>query len=537
MAALAVLVAAGAVAVVLAGRGSGRLGAAAQTSSTQRQVTDRSTGQAGTTSTSVGSTSTTDHARAVAKLLSKVSVTPADRAHGVLASAVVTVKASIGRLAAVSVRSAQGATVAGALSPTGEVWKSTVGELVPSTHYTVSYELTGPGGLQAPGKAVFSTAAPAKSVTATVWPVPGLIVGVGEPITFTFSRPVLSYAAESSIVSHLHIAMSDPVPGGWHWFSAEELHFRPTSYWPVGEQVSVTGNLDGWRVAAGEWGSGPVTTEFAVGAKHVTVVNLTTHRMDVYDNGQLLYDWPISAGAPNWPTTEGTHIVLDREAVVRMDSATVGIPVNSPGGYNELVYWDVHIADAGEYVHAAPWDLSIQGQQNVSHGCINISPARAETFLHFSRVGDIVQVVGPGRAPRVTDHGLMDWSFPPSVVNWAPATVSRLSTPVSTTSPTTLPPPPAGAPFYPTTIPPNPTTSGTTPVSLTSTATTVATGPGVTTATTAPAGPGVTTATTVATGPGVTTATTAPAGRSPSTLGPTTTRSRGQVTGTVASSG
>ena len=46
----------------------------------------------------------------------------------------------------------------------------------------------------------------------------------------------------------------------------------------------------------------------------------------------------------------GMHIVLDRASVVRMISSTNGIPVNSPDGYDELVYSDVHISDSGEYV-------------------------------------------------------------------------------------------------------------------------------------------------------------------------------------------
>ena len=58
-----------------------------------------------------------------------------------------------------------------------------------------------------------------------------------------------------------------------------------------------------------------------------------------------------------------------------MVSSTVGIPVNSPNGYDEFVYDDVHISDSGEYVHAAPWSVHSQGVTNVSHGCINMSPS------------------------------------------------------------------------------------------------------------------------------------------------------------------
>ena len=46
---------------------------------------------------------------------------------------------------------------------------------------------------------------------------------------------------------------------------------------------------------------------------------------------------------------------------------------------------------------------------NVSHGCINLSPANAKTFFDFSRIGDVVFVTGSPRPPVVGDHGVMDW--------------------------------------------------------------------------------------------------------------------------------
>jgi hypothetical protein len=46
---------------------------------------------------------------------------------------------------------------------------------------------------------------------------------------------------------------------------------------------------------------------------------------------------------------------------------------------------------------------------NVSHGCINLSPANALAFFGFSRVGDVVVVTGSPRPPVVGDHGVMDW--------------------------------------------------------------------------------------------------------------------------------
>jgi hypothetical protein len=102
----------------------------------------------------------------------------------------------------------------------------------------------------------------------------------------------------------------------------------------------------------------------------------------------------------------GLHIAVYKSQVVRMVSTTPG------DSYDELVYWDVNITDGGEFVHAAPWSTGAQGFSNVSHGCINLSPANATAFYNFSMIGDLVNVVGSPRPPSTGDHGTMDWTTP-----------------------------------------------------------------------------------------------------------------------------
>jgi len=213
------------------------------------------------------------------------------------------------------------------------------------------------------------------------------------------------------------------VPGGWHWFSNHELHFRPQSFWPAGEKVTVVSDLGGWSAGNGLWGDGTNLTQFTVGNARISVANLATDQMTVTENGQTVAVYPFSGGRTTDPTMNGLHIVMDRESVVRMISSSNGIPVNSPDGYDELVYSDVHISDSGEYVHAAPWSVTSQGHRNVSHGCINLSPTDALKFFGFSRIGDVVWVVGGPRAPEFGDHGVMDWDTPWS--DWTPAVVHR----------------------------------------------------------------------------------------------------------------
>ncbi len=403
------------------------------------------------TTTTQRVTTTTSRAEALAVLRSRVVVAPANGAPHWSLSVPVSVRATGAKVERVHITGGPGTHVlAGALDPYTGVWHST-GTLFPSTTYTVAYVVAGrvgtATGLTAEGSRTFATPAPspAETISANVFPTPGISVGIGEPIIFMFSQPVDTYAAQQAVLSHLHISMSKPVAGGWHWFSSVELHFRPTHYWPVGDGVNVSGNLNDWDVGGGQWGAGTLSTSFIIGESRVSTVNLATHEMTVTQDGKVLYSWPISGGSTQYPTMNGTHIVMDRQSEVDMNSATVGIPQGSPGAYNEKVYWDVHISDSGEYVHAAPWSVGSQGFQNVSHGCVNLSPDRADVFFHLSRVGDLVQVLGGPRPAVMGDHGVMDWSFGPSSVTWTPANVTQLTTSV-TTIPTTTTPPPPGAP-------------------------------------------------------------------------------------------
>ena len=94
-----------------------------------------------------------------------------------------------------------------------------------------------------------------------------------------------------------------------------------------------------------------------------------------------------------------------------MDSATVGIPRNSPDGYYEKVYWDVRISNGGAFVHAAPWSVGDQGHRDVSHGCTNVSTANAKWIYDHSHVGDPVTVKNTPR--KVTlGNGWTDWTVP-----------------------------------------------------------------------------------------------------------------------------
>jgi lipoprotein-anchoring transpeptidase ErfK/SrfK len=358
------------------------------------------------------------------QLAAAVTVSPATGATAVALDVPVTVSTSMGKLSAVQVTTAAGTELPGTLAASKLSWRSTA-PLAPSSTYRVVATVARSDGVAAQRATTFTTLTPAALVTASVFPSDGMSVGVGQPVVFMFNHYVDTAAAQAAVLAHLSISMSKPVPGGWYWFSADELHFRPEAYWPAGEKVTVTGDLDGWDATNGRWGSGQIDDSFSIGDARISVANLQTEQMTVTLNGATVGVYPISGGRTEYPTMDGDHIVLDRESVVHMVSSTVGIPVNSANGYDEYVYDDVHISDSGEYVHAAPWSVGDQGRTNVSHGCINVSPANALTFFNFSRVGDVVEVVGGPRPPAVGDHGVMDWSTPWS--QWTAGTVHQLT--------------------------------------------------------------------------------------------------------------
>jgi len=320
----------------------------------------------------------------------------------------VVVVAGAGRLTAVRVTTTNGVPLAGTFAAPGKWWQSN-GILAPHVGYRVAATVEGSSGVTATSITTFRSSTPSANVDATVFPGDGLTVGIAQPIVIRFNHYINDPTARATVLGHFAITESRPVPGGWHWFSANELHFRPMKFWPTGEKVTLAADLSGWNAGGGMVGDGLVGTHFTIGDAHVSFANLATDQMTVSDNGRVIATYPFSGGRTQYPTMNGVHIVLDRESVVHMVSSTNGIPVNSPDGYDELVYSDVHITDSGEYVHAAPWSVSHQGHSNVSHGCTGMSTADAAWLYANTLVGDVVVYTG-GTRTLEPGNGITVWN-------------------------------------------------------------------------------------------------------------------------------
>ena len=304
-----------------------------------------------------------------------------------------------------------GSPVAGSTSPDGSEWVAG-NTLEPLESYALHVTYTDLNGKQHGEDTTISVADSEKHLNPVLDPAGGARVGVGQPAVVTFNRAVPD-AEKADVERRLTVSTTPAVEGSWHWVSANEIHWRPRDYWQPGTKVDFGIDLKHLYLGDGVWGDREAhETSFVIGSSHISKVDVKNHLMQVFDGGKLIKTFKISAGREDkWPTMGGVHIALDKAPVVIMDSATVGIPRNSPDGYYEKVNWDVRISNGGAFVHSAPWSVGDQGTRNVSHGCVNLAPAEAEWFFHFAQRGDVVDIFNTPRPPVRWDAGTADWNM------------------------------------------------------------------------------------------------------------------------------
>jgi lipoprotein-anchoring transpeptidase ErfK/SrfK len=146
------------------------------------------------------------------------------------------------------------------------------------------------------------------------------------------------------------------------------------------------------------WGTSSEIGKFEIGRSMVSLVNLKTHTMKVYQDGKLLRTIPVTGGKPGFTSRE-RHQGCARQGLLQGHGRhSIGIPKDSPDYYRLDVYYAVQVTRSGEFVHAAPWSTWAQGETNVSHGCIGMNTANGRWFYDRSIVGDIITTTGTDEA-------------------------------------------------------------------------------------------------------------------------------------------
>jgi lipoprotein-anchoring transpeptidase ErfK/SrfK len=332
-----------------------------------------------------------------------VAILPADGSHQVRPGAGVTVRATNGHVQKVVVSTTEGVVkqVAGGLNDSGTVWHR-AGTLLPSQGYTVVATAVSAGGQKVTASSSFKTLTPRKTAHVTLLEANNQAYGVGMPIMLTFSGRVTNRKAVERALS---VTTSKPVIGAWYWDRTWDgnttVSFRPKNYWSPGTKVRFTGHLNGIEVAKGVYATHDVHVNFHIGPSLIVRASTRTHYMDVYYKGRHFGHWPISTGRPGDDTPNGRYLTIEKANPTFMKGP----------GYALWVPWAVRVTWSGVYIHDAYWSVAEQGVVNVSHGCVNTSPAHAETYYKMELPGDPVIITGSPRA-GTWDNGWTQWFLP-----------------------------------------------------------------------------------------------------------------------------
>jgi lipoprotein-anchoring transpeptidase ErfK/SrfK len=378
--------------------------------------------------------------------LAKVIITPWNGAGKVRPDGPISVQVLNGTLQDVTVTT-KGTKVQGDQSAGGTQWRSRW-TLDPGTKYQVVATALGEDGKTQSAMSAFTTLKAENPLATTIEaPAEKETVGVGMPIILHFNRDVQEKAG---VEKALEVKSTRPVTGAWHWFGDRDLVFRTKEHWPAQSKVEFVAHMSGVRAAKNVFGTRNLDLKFRIGDEHSSVAGEDTHQMVVKKNGKEIRTIPISmgrGGIRKYTTTNGHHLTMDKAQAVVMDSSTVGCPPGCPDYYNETVYWAVRISNSGEYAHSAPWSVGSQGSSNVSHGCVNMSPADATWFFNFSYRGDPYRITGSDRELE-PDNGWGYWQL--SWPDWVKG--SGLKRPLTTGRI-------ASTPAAPRTVTPSPTAS------------------------------------------------------------------------------
>lgn len=318
-----------------------------------------------------------------------LSIAPASNATGLPASTEIAPTVSNGTVKSVTLTDDQNAQVTGAMRADGSAWVPDQPLKFRKT-YTTTVTANGADGSSATQTSTFSTMAdPGKSrVGSRLRFDDGATYGNAMPIVVDFDEAIPE-AARAQVEKRLFVTSDPPQPGAWAWLDAESVTYRPPSYWQPGTKITVRSALEGLPIGK-RFGDADRRAAGTISTDRVSLeIDNKTKRMTVSKNDQVLKVIPVSLGKSSTPSSSGNMVIMEKYSNIVFNTMTDPNPANR---YIVPVNDAQRLTDGGEFIHSAPWSVWDQGRQNVSHGCINVSPSNAAWLMATDRVGDPVTV-------------------------------------------------------------------------------------------------------------------------------------------------
>ena len=236
----------------------------------------------------------------------------------------------------------------------------------------------------------------------------GAQVGVGMPIIAFLSRPVVdlkAFAAATKVtVNH------QAVTGAWFCeeFTSKttpiECDWRMENYWPGHAQIHMDLPVKGVSAGPGLAFDDSLTSDFATGPANILTVDAFTHKLTVVSDGTQWGQFPVSLGARDTPTEHGVKVIMEKG---------VSICMTGPGYHECGVKYTQRLTYGGEYLHAAPWNVShIHSGVDSSNGCTNLTLEDAKKLYDFLEIGDVVNYPNANGKHMAMGDGYGDWNVP-----------------------------------------------------------------------------------------------------------------------------
>ncbi len=316
------------------------------------------------------------------------------------------VRVKEGRISDVEVRSATtGDEVGGELTRGGRAWEPDSSDMEFGTDYEFTATAVDRRGQATSLTGEFTTFTPSQELTMWTNVDDGSTYGVGMPIEVTFNEPV---ANRASVEERLVVTSNaeTEIVGSWSWDSDTSVSYRPKEYWPANTKVRLDARLKGVHAGNDVYGLQDASRKIKIGPANIMLVDAEDHDMTFKRNGRLIRTFPVSTGKPGDETRSGIKVIMSKERNVIF---TADVAESDPEYYRIPIETAMRITWSGEYLHSAPWSVGDQGNRNVSHGCVNLSPADSEWLMQNVNIGDVVEVVNSGREQDL-GNGITVWN-------------------------------------------------------------------------------------------------------------------------------
>jgi lipoprotein-anchoring transpeptidase ErfK/SrfK len=340
-----------------------------------------------------------------------VTASPKFGADDIPPTAAVTISVAQGTISDLTMTNPAGNQVTGTLSADRTSW--TLAEpLGYSKEYKVAGTAVGTDGKSVAIDGTYTTVTPVDKITTSISPGDGAVVGVAAPVIVHLGYEPKDKAL---IEQHVKITTTPAVEGAWAWIKHdgdqyESLDWRPKDYWPANTQVHVESDIYGLSFGGGYYGGDNVTSDFSIGRNQVVKADANAHNIVVQQDGVTVATYDASYGSgdeigdPNRVTRSGIHVVMDKQETTKMSNPAYGYT-------NVTEHWAVRISDNGEFIHQNQDTVNVQGVDNVSHGCINLSAVSAQAYFKTAIYGDPVEVTGTSVPLSKADGDIYDWAY------------------------------------------------------------------------------------------------------------------------------